>query len=76
MESTSYSAPRIVSESERKRLDAQKEITPFKRNKLEINACKNWDGFYRRNQDRFFRDRHWTKEEFQEIFSDINLQVS
>lgn len=35
--------------------------------KLEKDAKKNWDLFYKRNGDRFFKDRHWTLREFQEL---------
>lgn len=28
--------------------------------KLEREAAKNWDKFYKRHQDKFFHDRHWT----------------
>lgn len=41
----------------------------FKRNKLEKDAKKNWDLFYKRNGDRFFKDRHWTKREFVELLA-------
>lgn len=34
---------------------------------LEQNAKKNWDIFYKRNETRFFKDRHWTTREFQEL---------
>ncbi|BFY98810.1 hypothetical protein BsWGS_01850 [Bradybaena similaris] len=44
-------------------------VSEFKQNKLEIEAQKNWDLFYKRNTTKFFKDRHWTKREFEE-FSD------
>lgn len=49
-------------------------VSEFKQNKLEIEAQKNWDLFYKRNTTKFFKDRHWTKREFEE-FSD-SLEVS
>ncbi|CAO1636731.1 unnamed protein product [Sympodiomycopsis kandeliae] len=36
----------------------------FMVSKLEREAAKNWDKFYKRHQDRFFHDRHWTDREF------------
>lgn len=37
--------------------------------KLEKDVKKNWDLFYKRNGDRFFKDRHWTTREFNELMS-------
>lgn len=42
-------------------------ITEFKAMKLELEAKKNWDLFYKRNDTRFFKDRHWTTREFREL---------
>ena len=39
-------------------------VTEFKANKLEADAQKNWDLFYKRNTDHFFKDRHWLTREF------------
>lgn len=44
-------------------------LSEFKRLKLEAEAQKNWDLFYKRNETRFFKDRHWTKREFEELAS-------
>ena len=41
----------------------------FKRNKLEQEAKKNWDLFYKRNNTHFFKDRHWITREFPELLS-------
>lgn len=32
-------------------------VSEFKANKLEAQAAKNWDSFYKRNETRFFKDR-------------------
>lgn len=32
-------------------------VTEFKANKLEVQAARNWDSFYKRNETRFFKDR-------------------
>lgn len=45
-------------------------VTEFKANKLEVEAQKNWDLFYKRNETNFFKDRHWTTREFQELIGD------
>ncbi|XP_053744346.1 tRNA N(3)-methylcytidine methyltransferase METTL6 [Synchiropus splendidus] len=42
-------------------------VSAFKQMKLEKDAQKNWDLFYKRNSTNFFKDRHWTTREFQEL---------
>jgi len=42
-------------------------VTEYKKSKLEKEAQKNWDLFYKRNTTKFFKDRHWTEREFQEL---------
>jgi len=42
-------------------------VDGFKAEMLERNAQKNWDLFYKRNETRFFKDRHWTTREFAEL---------
>lgn len=36
---------------------------------FEKDAKKHWDLFYKRNETRFFKDRHWTTREFEELLS-------
>ena len=36
--------------------------------KYEKDARKNWDVFYKNNQDKFFKDRHYFAREFPHIF--------
>ncbi|EDW01533.1 GH21487 [Drosophila grimshawi] len=51
--------------------EQNKRLVPeFKANKLEIDAQRHWDLFYKRNETRFFKDRHWTTREFQELLSE------
>lgn len=45
-------------------------VTEFKRNKFEKEAKKNWDLFYKRNTTKFFKDRHWTTREFQDLIDE------
>jgi methyltransferase-like protein 6 len=35
--------------------------------KLVNNAHKYWDKFYLKNQNRFFKDRHWVIKEWPEL---------
>ncbi|XP_053120989.1 tRNA N(3)-methylcytidine methyltransferase METTL6 [Hemicordylus capensis] len=55
-------------------------VSDFKRLKLEKEAQKNWDLFYKRNSTNFFKDRHWTTREFGELkacreFEDQKLTI-
>ncbi|KAL7735528.1 hypothetical protein ACLKA6_010559 [Drosophila palustris] len=61
-----------LSASEVVKLEEQnKRMVPeFKANKLEIDAQRHWDLFYKRNETRFFKDRHWTTREFKELLTD------
>jgi len=42
-------------------------VSEFKKKKLEAEAGKNWDLFYKRNKTNFYKDRHWTLREFAEF---------
>ncbi|KAJ1741925.1 hypothetical protein LPJ68_002412 [Coemansia sp. RSA 1086] len=49
-------------------LAQDKSIVPeFWQNKYKAEAAKNWDKFYNRNATNFFKDRHWTDREFEEL---------
>uniref|UniRef100_T2M8X2 tRNA N(3)-methylcytidine methyltransferase n=1 Tax=Hydra vulgaris TaxID=6087 RepID=T2M8X2_HYDVU len=61
----------ILSEVELKKLACDRNlVSNYKQIQLEINAQKNWDLFYKRNSTKFFKDRHWTTREFDEITSE------
>ena len=60
---------RILTEQEMEKLKKDtKLVSEFQRNKLETEAKRNWDLFYKRNQSNFFKDRHWITREFPELF--------
>lgn len=60
-----------LSEEEKLRLESQNSriIPASKVTKLEREAQKHWDLFYKRNETKFFKDRHWTTREFQELIN-------
>lgn len=65
---TTSSTGRVLSPEEQRRLaDERTLVSDFKQLKLEREAQKNWDLFYKRNSTRFFKDRHWTTREFEEL---------
>ncbi|KAL5786393.1 hypothetical protein ACOSQ2_008785 [Xanthoceras sorbifolium] len=44
-------------------------VSPFWRDKYEKDAKKYWDVFYKRHQDKFFKDRHYLDKEWGHYFS-------
>lgn len=63
--------PRPLTDSEIERLGKDTQlVSPFKQSRLEIDAKKHWDLFYRRNKANFFKDRYWTFREFDELKDD------
>ncbi|KAK3096524.1 hypothetical protein FSP39_001001 [Pinctada imbricata] len=66
----SLSAVRKLTDTEIQKLEKDKTLlSEFKQNKLELEAQKNWDLFYKRNTTKFFKDRNWTTREFEELCS-------
>ncbi|XP_031638391.1 tRNA N(3)-methylcytidine methyltransferase METTL6 [Contarinia nasturtii] len=68
----SMKGPKVLSAEESEMLERQNSrlVNEFKANQLEKDALRNWDLFYKRNDTRFFRDRHWTTREFQELIDE------
>ncbi|XP_022892751.1 uncharacterized protein LOC111407483 isoform X3 [Olea europaea var. sylvestris] len=51
------------------------EISSFWREKYERDANKYWDIFYKRHQDKFFKDRHYLDKEWGNYFSGAGRKV-
>lgn len=62
-------APPELSQTDLDKLEAQRKrpITSIRAARLEVDARRHWDLFYKRNQANFFKDRKWTWREFQEL---------
>lgn len=65
--SFSHSARTLTQEEIEKLKKDSVLVTEFKQLKLENEAQKNWDLFYKRNSTNFFKDRHWTIREFEDL---------
>jgi len=59
--------PLTAEEEELLKCQETRTISERKQNQLESEARKHWDLFYKRNSTKFFKDRHWTLREFQEL---------
>ncbi|KAK6161986.1 hypothetical protein DH2020_001827 [Rehmannia glutinosa] len=51
------------------------EVSAFWREKYEKDAKKYWDIFYKRHQDRFFKDRHYLDKEWGHHFAGEGRRV-
>ncbi|KAJ9053501.1 hypothetical protein DSO57_1023541 [Entomophthora muscae] len=49
-------------------------VTPEKRAQYENEASDFWNVFYSQNEERFFKERHWLKTEFPELFTPSNQE--
>ena len=64
--------PRELTDEEKKKLSGDVRcVSDFRQRKLEKEAQRNWDLFYKRNETRFFKDRHWTRREFEELVGTV-----
>uniref|UniRef100_A0A672MTX9 Methyltransferase like 6 n=1 Tax=Sinocyclocheilus grahami TaxID=75366 RepID=A0A672MTX9_SINGR len=66
-QSSGLSGRTLTSEELEKLRSDRVLVSDFKQQKLEMDAQKNWDLFYKRNTTNFFKDRHWTTREFEEL---------
>lgn len=44
-------------------------VPDFWHRKYRQDLGKNWNLFYKRNENRFFRDRHWVEHEFPQLLN-------
>lgn len=60
---------KVLTAEEVEKMQAQDSrlVSEFRANQIERDVKKNWDLFYKRNETRFFKDRHWTTREFSEL---------
>jgi methyltransferase-like protein 6 len=63
---------RELTSEERTKLQLQDKrlVSGHQAARLELYAKRYWDLFYKRNERRFFKDRHWTVREFKELCND------
>ena len=47
--------------------DAKPKLTDMGIRRLEIDARRNWDIFYKQNTTNFYKDRHYLAREFTEL---------
>ena len=59
--------PHITANDELEKIALEQDMHDFQKEKLEQEAKKNWDLFYKRNSTNFFKDRRWLTKEFPEI---------
>lgn len=60
-------------ESEALQQQNSRLVPEHKAKLLEQNSQKHWDLFYKRNETRFFKDRHWTTREFEVLLDCKNV---
>lgn len=62
-----------LTDDEKLQLEQQNSrlVPAHKAIQLEQQAQRHWDLFYKRNETRFFKDRHWTTREFAELLTAV-----
>lgn len=66
-DSSSTLRPLTASEEDLLRKQDLRKVSEFRAAKFQSESRKHWDIFYKRNGDKFFKDRHWTTREFTEL---------
>ncbi|XP_037437173.1 uncharacterized protein LOC119304114 [Triticum dicoccoides] len=61
-----HSAPKISSSTTTN--SSGRPVTPFWKEKYERDARRYWDIFYKRHEDKFFKDRHYLDKEWGKYF--------
>ncbi|XP_077977996.1 tRNA N(3)-cytidine methyltransferase METTL6-like [Glandiceps talaboti] len=74
-QSKGHHARTLTQEEQRKLEKDSNTVSEFKQNKLEKESKKNWDLFYKRNSTNFYKDRHWTTREFEELKTDNEKKI-
>lgn len=73
--SVEHVVKRLTSEEiDRMKAQDSRLVSEFRANQLEKDAKKHWDLFYKRNDTRFFKDRHWTTREFDELLALVSKE--
>lgn len=58
---------------------ARQKLDPVPQELIEdyhANAAENWNKFYTKNENRFYKDRHYLRIEFPELFNMVEADVS
>lgn len=66
---TKTETERILTDEQKLTLEKQQTtlLKDYQSQKLEKEAKKNWDLFYKRHETKFFKDRHWLLREFTDL---------
>ena len=67
--SEEHQLPLTSEQKEALKRQETRTVSSFRTNKFDKESQKHWDIFYKRNETRFFKDRHWTTREFRELCS-------